>query len=83
MKAKLLQMPDARPVEAFSRTVPTVESDVRLTIRDIADEDGTRRMCQIVLPHQEEARSKLCLALLEFEQVDELIGALTTWKALP
>ena len=83
MKAKLLRMPGAIPAEAFSRTVPTVESNVNFIIQVIAKEDGTCRMCQIELPNQEGTQGRLCRALLTPEHVDELIGALTAWKALP
>jgi hypothetical protein len=84
MKSNLLQMPAPNTVDAFSRTVPTVESSVNFEIRSIANEDGSCRMCQIDLPNQENgAPGRLCRALLAPEHVNELIGALTAWKALP
>jgi len=84
MKANLLQMRTARTTaENFLRRVPTIERSVVFTITSIANEDGSNRMCEIQLPNQEGAAGRLCIALLAPEQVDELIGALTAWKALP
>jgi hypothetical protein len=83
MKAKLLQMPAAKTAETFSRSVPTVESNVNFDIQSIANEDGSDRLCQIDLPNQEGAHGRLCRAYLAPENVDQLIEALIAWKALP
>ena len=69
--------------ENFLRIVGTVETDVNFTVQVIDNEDRTCRMCQIDLPNQEGAPGRLCRAFLAFEHVDDLIGALTAWKALP
>ena len=84
MSSKVLQMnaPQAT-AENFYRTVGTVETSVNFTIKVIADEDGSCRMCMIELPNQEGAAGRLCIALLAPEHVEELIDALTAWQELP
>jgi len=82
MNAKLLQMPGAIPAEAFFRTVSTVESSVSFKIQSIAYEDGTCPLCVVDLPNLG-PHGGLCRALLTPENVDQLIGALTAWKAQP
>jgi hypothetical protein len=69
-------------VVRFQRTVETVEASVNFTIRSIANEDGSDRLCQIDLPNQEGAQGRLCRAFLAPEHVDGLIEALTVWKVL-
>jgi hypothetical protein len=82
MKAKVLQMVTAKsPAEQFHRTVETVESNVNLEIRSIANEDGTSPLCVIDLPNPG-PHGGLCRALLTSENVDQLIVALTIWKVL-
>ncbi len=84
MSAKVLQMLTSKWVaERFQRTVETVETSVSFTIRSIANEDGSDRLCQIDLPNQEGAHSILCRAYLAPEHVDQLIESLTVWKVLP
>jgi hypothetical protein len=84
MSSKVLQMNAPRiTADNFLRTVPTIECSVNFTIQVIANEDGSNRLCQIELPNQEGAQGRLCTALLAPEHVDDLIGALTAWKALP
>jgi hypothetical protein len=79
VKAKLLQMKTAPPVERFHRTVETLESDVNFDIRSVANENGTCPLCAVDLtnpgPH-----GGFCRALLTPENVDQLIEALTAWK---
>jgi hypothetical protein len=86
MSAKVIQMgtPKTSPyVENFIRRVDTVESAVKFTIGTIANEDGSSRMCEIDLVNPEGIRERLCVALLAPAQVDELVDALSAWKALP
>jgi hypothetical protein len=84
MKANLLQMRAGRTTaETFLRRVPTVEREVSFTVTSIANEDGSCRMCEVQLPNQEPGAGRHCIALLAPEHVDELIGALTAWRALP
>jgi acetoacetate decarboxylase len=84
MSAKVLQMVTTKSAaEEFQRTVETVEASVNFTIQVIANEDGSNRLCQIDLPNQEGAQGRLCRAFLAPEDVDQLVGALTAWKALP
>jgi hypothetical protein len=82
MKATLLQMPAAKTPEAFSRSVPTVETNVNFTIEAIANEDGSNRLCQIDRPNPGRYGGH-CRALLTPEHVEQLIVALTVWKLLP
>ena len=79
---KLLQMPSARTAEAFSRTVPTVETDVSFDVQSVANEDGTCPLCVVDLPNQG-ASGGLCRAYLDMEHIDALIAALKAYKALP
>lgn len=81
MSAKVLQMTAAPPVERFQRTVETVEAGVNFTLRGIADEDGSNRLCQIDLPNPG-PHGGLCQAYLAPEHVDRLIEALNVWKVL-
>jgi len=82
MSAKILQMGKAKPAaEDFHRTVETVEPAVTFEVRSIADVDGDRRMCQVNLTNKG-PRGRTCLAFLASENVDTLIGALNSWKAL-
>jgi hypothetical protein len=69
--------------EGFQRTVETVEASVNFTIRSIANEDDSDRLCQIDLPNQEGAQGRLCRAYMAPEHVDGLIEALVAWNALP
>jgi hypothetical protein len=84
MSAQVLQMSAARTTsENFLRVVGTIERSVNITIHVIANEDGSNRLCEITLPNQEGAAGRLCVALLDSEDVAELIGALTAFQALP
>jgi len=84
MGAKVLQIRMARTTaENFHHTVETVEVSVKFEIASIDDEDGSLRMCQIELSNQDGARGRHCVAFLAREHLDELIDALTAWKALP
>src|ERR1035441_2536943 len=74
MSAKVLQMVAAKSAaEGFQRTVETVEASVNFTIRSIANEDDSDRLCQIDLPNQEGAQGRLCRAYMAPEHVDGLI----------
>ena len=66
----------------FHRTVGTVERDVSFSISAVANEDGSCPMCVVDLPNPG-PHGGLCRALLAPQHVDELIGALTAWRALP
>lgn len=81
MKAKLLQMPEAKAAEVFSRNVPTVESNVSFTIQAVANENGSERLCVIDLPNPG-PHGGLCRAYLTRENVDQLIMALNVWRVL-
>jgi hypothetical protein len=83
MKTNLLQMKATPSVERFHCTVETVEASVNFEIGGIANEDGSDRLCQIDLPNEEGAQSRVCRAYLAPEHVDGLIAALTVWKVLP
>jgi hypothetical protein len=60
--------------------VDTLEPGVKFDIQDIANEDGTCPLCVVDLPNPG-PHGGLCRALLTHEIVDELIRALTAWKA--
>ncbi len=79
MKAKLLQMKSAPPVERFHLSVETLEASVSFNIKAVANEDGTDRICVVDLPNQG-LHGGLCRALLTPENVDQFIEALTAWK---
>ena len=82
MSAKVLQMGTATAATLnFRRTVETVEANVNLDSRSIANEDGACPLCVIDLPSSG-LQSGLCRALLTPENVDQLIVALTVWKLL-
>jgi len=81
MKAKLLQMPGAIPVEAFSKTVSTVEPDVNFAIRAVANEDGTCPLCVVDLPNPS-PHGGHCRALLTSANVDQLTAALAAFRSL-
>ena len=82
MKSNLLQMRALPAVEPFHRTVETLEASVNFDIQTVANEDGTCPLCVVDLPNPGPYRG-LCRALLTPENVDQLIGALAAWKALP
>ena len=78
----MLQMRALPAVEPFHRTVETLEANVYFDIQSVAKEDGTCPLCVIDLPNPGPRRG-LSRALLAPKHVDQLIGALTAWKALP
>lgn len=82
MKPNLLQMKAAPSAERFHRNVGTLEASVSSEIQAVANEDGSCRMCVVDLPNPG-PNGGLCKALPAPEHVDELIGALNAWKALP
>jgi hypothetical protein len=55
---------------------------VNFDIQTVANEDGTCPLCVVDLPNSG-PQGGLCRALLTPENVDQLIGALAAWKALP
>jgi hypothetical protein len=82
MKSNLLQMKAAPLVERFHRTVETLEAGVNFDINSVANEDGACPLCVVDLPNPG-PHGGLCRAILTSENVDQLIRALTAWKALP
>lgn len=82
MKSNLLQMKLERPEERFYRTVETIEASVNFDIHSVCDEDGECPMGVIDLPNPG-PHGGLCRTMLKPENVDQLIAALTAWKALP
>ena len=79
MKAKVLQMKAALPVERYHRTIETLEASVSFNIESVANEDGTDRICVVDLPNPG-PHGGFCRALLAPENVDQFIEALTVWK---
>jgi hypothetical protein len=81
MKSNLLLMKAATPIERSHRTVKTLEANVYFDIQSVAKEDGTCPLCVIDLPNPG-SYGGTCRAMLSPEHVDQLIEALTSWKAL-
>lgn len=80
MNSNLLQMKARPAVERFHRTVGTLEASVSFDIQTLANEDGTCPLCVIDLPSPG-PHGGLCRAMLTPANADELIEALTAWKA--